>query len=655
MTMIKKLRRIAAFVAGAGLGLAISFLFTGYGNKLVHPTINEGIIYKFQDNFLNGIFTIDKFKNYSFVFESTLGMKGPMVISGGLEFINSGEFSNNAFDWIKHGGFSADEPELPASFRHFYDPTEPAGQRYLKDHLTYLEQKIHITFNPRIDIINWCVDHPDNAWTWEKGKAFLRTAFQSTNDDDKEANMAKAYRCLGETLHLIADMGCVPHVRDDSHPTLSVFGSPWGNADPYEELFQHLVAEIPTYTTNQPDATLKSTFRGATDVKTIAQTMAAFTNQNFFSNQTISGASVIPQIHPEKTYASPKLEQCSYNALNYTYTKTVGGQTVKMCKDLTYLWHIIENRGYPYIDEECVRSQGAVLIPNIVEAGSNVIRLFIPAIKVEITEIKEDSTIKGIVTHTTDQEYPATMKYNGNVDILESSSFTKLGTLTCVNGAFEGKLTNLAANSKIRAQIAFGYIYVKSEEMTVNASDNLLRTLHTMKKISVECSFDYSIVSGSSSATGISSSTLPGDSITWNGTSFSYSYVDEEPYDDNGYKNNRYLTVTGTVSSDAKTVTQLIFDYKTESYYYYDAVPRLTNTEKMIIVDIPVEHYPGYQDWGTGSTHDDFLYTVGNSECLQHVSSAEWRWIDRSWSEDWICTKANILRFWNPIQITFSK
>jgi hypothetical protein len=639
-------------MTGAGLGIAISFLFSGYGNKMVHPTINEGIIFKFQDNFLNGIFTIDKFKMYTFTFQSTVGMQGPMVVSGGLEFITTGEFSNNAFDWIKHGGFSADEPELPASFRHFYDPTEPDGQRYLKDHLNTLEQTLHLTFNPRIDIINWCVDHPDNAWTWEKGKAFLRAAFQSANDDDKDANMAKAYRCLGETLHMIADMGCVPHVRDDSHPTLNLTGTPWGNPDPYEELFQHLVSEIPTYATNQPDATLKSTFRAATDVKTIARAMATFTNKNFFSNQTISGSSVVPQIHPEKTYASPKLEQCSYDGMSYTYSKSVGSQTVKMCKDLTYLWYTIEKRGYPYIDEECVRSQGAALIPNIVEAGSNVIRLFIPTVKVEITEIQEDGTIKGNVIHTPDQEYTSTMKYNGNVDILESMSFTKLGTLTCVNGAFQGKLANLAANTKIRAQIAFGYIFIKSEEMTANGSDNLLKILHTMKQIYVECFFNYYGDSGVATQTGGISGGSYNDSISWNGTSFSFTHSQEGSFDNIGSKSNYYTTITGTVSNDAKTVTQLVYDHKSESYQYFQL--RELDTEKMTMIDVPVMHYPGYEDFSS-LDYTNFLYGEENYDCVQHVSSMELRWIDYSWNTDISVGKDKIKDFWDPIRITFSR
>jgi len=38
-----------------------------------------------------------------------------------------------AQEWIQHGGFSADVPEIHASLRHFYDPTQNENKRYLTD------------------------------------------------------------------------------------------------------------------------------------------------------------------------------------------------------------------------------------------------------------------------------------------------------------------------------------------------------------------------------------------------------------------------------------------------------------------------------------------------------------------------------------------
>jgi hypothetical protein len=106
------------------------------------------------------------------------------------------------------------------------------------------------------------------------------------------------------------------------------------------------------------------------------------------------------------------------------------------------------------------------------------------------------------------------------------------------------------------------------------------------------------------------------------------------------------------VSNDAKTVTQLVYEHKSEYYTYFEL--RDLDTEKMTIIDLPVAHYPGYEDFSS-SNYTDFLYEVDNSDCLQHVGSMEWRWIDYSWNTDTIVGKDKIKNFWSPIRITFSK
>jgi len=239
---------------------------------------------------------------------------------------------------------------------------------------------------------------------------------------------------------------------------MSFFGIP----DPYEEGFEKFVANINSWAGNPVDGDLKIFFRNAGTVESIAIKMAQYTNENFFTNQTISGKSVIPQIHPEKTYRFPKLEDCTYDASTYTYKKMVSGTEVKMCKDLTYLYKLVEWRGYPYVDLDCAASQGAVLIPQIVEAGANVIRLFIPKLTVEILSFSND-TVKGTVTHKTDDEYKSEIKYNGKVNIIRAKDLKKIGEANSKDGKFEG-VVKIDEGEKILAEITFGDITVKSAE-----------------------------------------------------------------------------------------------------------------------------------------------------------------------------------------------
>jgi len=459
------MKRLLSFIAGIIVYSLTVILITGYGHDPVHKTINQAIIESFGKKFLDGIFTIDKFKNYVIVFDGSLGFKGPQVTSGGLFSVNESMQSNNFKNWVIHGGYSADEPQLHASFRHFYDPTEKKGERHLKDHLDYLVQKTGFGSNPRIDHIEWALTHPEHTYNWANGIDFVKKALETSDASKRDEYMAKAYRCLGETLHMIADMGCPPHVRDDSHPGLSFdpgIMSFFGIPDPYEEGFEKFVANINSWAGNPVDGDLKIFFRNAGTVESIAIKMAQYTNENFFTNQTISGKSVIPQIHPEKTYRFPKLEDCTYDASTYTYKKMVSGTEVKMCKDLTYLYKLVEWRGYPYVDLDCAASQGAVLIPQIVEAGANVIRLFIPKLTVEILSFSND-TVKGTVTHKTDDEYKSEIKYNGKVNIIRAKDLKKIGEANSKDGKFEG-VVKIDEGEKILAEITFGDITVKSAE-----------------------------------------------------------------------------------------------------------------------------------------------------------------------------------------------
>jgi hypothetical protein len=76
MTMIQRLQRFAAFITGAGLWVAISFLFSGYGNYKVHPTINDEMVGRFFDNMSNGVFTSQGISFYMYSVFDTITWNG---------------------------------------------------------------------------------------------------------------------------------------------------------------------------------------------------------------------------------------------------------------------------------------------------------------------------------------------------------------------------------------------------------------------------------------------------------------------------------------------------------------------------------------------------------------------------------------------------
>jgi hypothetical protein len=114
-----------------------------------------------------------------------------------------------------------------------------------------------------------------------------------------------------------------------------------------------------------------------------------------------------------------------------------------------------------------VESQAKVLIPAIKEAGIHTVRLFIPALQVEITNIEEDGRITGKITHKTDEEYPKPVLYNGPVNI-KNTRLEIINTFTAFDGKFEGRLGK--AGSDIFAEIDFGGVVVRSKSKKADVS-----------------------------------------------------------------------------------------------------------------------------------------------------------------------------------------
>jgi len=204
------MKKSVYILSGALTYVVLSLILSGYGNVYTHRFLNEAIVDVFLSEFNDATNKAAKFFNYEFEFKSPHGLEGEAITEGGLLYAKSSSKTMNASDWIRHGGFSADEPQLPASFRHFYDPTQDPGQCYLRDMLDFLDEK-QIVSNPKIDHVVWGISHPDHQYSYNNGKEMFVSALQTADDDDRNRFMAFAWRALGETLHLIGDMG-IPRV-----------------------------------------------------------------------------------------------------------------------------------------------------------------------------------------------------------------------------------------------------------------------------------------------------------------------------------------------------------------------------------------------------------------------------------------------------------
>ena len=479
------------------LGFIILLLFTNYGNKVVHPDLNAMMLSAFMKQQSDPARLDPQFKHYTFLFLKGVTLKGTAVTKDGLfsagdiaaaglgyGYSEEGPAEKTVKYWIVDGGYSADVPEVPASLRHFYDPTRPAGERYLTD---IANAKImgslqkYVFTNPRIDGVQWALGErgvhatgiQDHQYTWERGKLWMQMALNETNGKKKNEYMANAWRSLGETLHMIADNGCPPHVRNDAHPS-PMFNNNnlFGNPDPYEELLDELRTNKPDefvqLAKGAPDEKLKEKFAAMKTAAAIAHEMATYTNANFVTNETISGTDrngkTVTQItHPETAYNAPLLQNMTYNEEDYTY-QTANG--VKQCSDLDYFAGVVPHLCKPRVTLDCVKSQARALIPNIMEAGKNVIKLYIPKLKVEILSV-ENNLLKGVISHTTDEEYTSEIRYNGMVKILLKDKKYKIKKeieVVAKNGNFEQAVINLPEGGITTATIEFGGILIQSPD-----------------------------------------------------------------------------------------------------------------------------------------------------------------------------------------------
>ncbi len=440
--------------------LLFSQVSNAYLNVVDHRKINEEIISKFLSKYNS----FDRFTNYSILFKSVT-FNGPAVIDRGNFSVTTANKDFTIKDWIIEGGFSADEPEALAALRHFYDPLAiNEGKYYLTD--------LNIgVVNPAIDAIYWHFDGDDplsgsNEWSWEKGKEYMANALQATVESQRYTWIAKAFRALGEVLHNTADMGCPPHVRNDAHG-----GYPGvGGSDPYESGFNPKWAS--DFSNNNPDPTLSLYFTSSNKAIEIHKKLAEFTNKYFFTNETIYGKGIASYKSRNKMpdYPEPLLEKLEYDEDSYNYYYTFpSGRKVEMCNDRSlFLGYIAQNyRSYPRVTQANVESQATELIPNIISAGVNVIRNFIPQIEFTLNGDLKDKKITGTIMTTKNDEYPTQIKYSGPVKLTVNGTAISTEAIA-TNGNFEVVVNNLVAGDKIKAQIIFADMVIKSDEKIVS-------------------------------------------------------------------------------------------------------------------------------------------------------------------------------------------
>ena len=457
-----------------------------------HRAINYYAIQSFIRNTRNDSI----FAKYDFINGSDLS--GITVIKPGnwKEDILEGEREGKWYQWVIEGGYTADEPERYMSLRHFYDPLGVNQEaNYLTDHVNEFLTSIVMGTNPKMDAKWWGALH--SPYSIEKGKEFMTLAFSSANLQEKEKLFAAAWRSLGETMHLLADMTVPAHVRNDSHP-----GVEWTQyitdkyrADPYEEFVDQKVVEE---CLGSPDPELVEAIHqipknedGFLKVLSLFDCVAKYTNRNYFSLDTISGVEkalgrAITNSNGMPEYPSPRLEDLETDEEGYYYRNDYLGKLYLVRMLYAQKLSLIGKLSLipkPEIDDQCSLSQAKRLIPAAVYANEQLIELFIPKVEVIIDsfDLHETETagregiIKGRVVHIPsgmyDQPLLFTMPTSERIGLKINGEIfeTQPGAISIQKGVIEGKVQSLPPEliKDVSLLVDIGGMVVSSSDLKV--------------------------------------------------------------------------------------------------------------------------------------------------------------------------------------------
>ncbi len=282
-------------------------------------------------------------------------------------------------DWIIGGGYSADEPEGPSALVHFYDPMAGEGQRHLTDQqfVTNLLHHVSSTLNanPETDARDWGLKDLSRdmeiyginfiqEYAYDDAKENLKKALASHENNNEF--YGRAWRGVGETMHMISDMTVPAHVRNDGHASLLQ------DSDPYESTtnFQHVNA----YAGNSAAPLVyRKNLNG------LMHDVALFTNTNYLSKDTIPG-----QTTSATKYSLPditKMEVIKGGSLDGYLKDSEGRVTAAPNSWTKKLWN-----GQAYtINPTVVDAQRQVLIPTAVRSSATVLDRFLPRFEVTMS------------------------------------------------------------------------------------------------------------------------------------------------------------------------------------------------------------------------------------------------------------------------------
>lgn len=418
-------------VVALALTVAMVLLFPGRGlawTQETHKQINFHATNTFFDSFAG----LDKYQLGALDPAATAeSLKGIVVLSSTTFVDPVGPFGQYLVgeglmplrNWIVMGGDWADEPHLYASVRHFYDPLKMSGQYYLTD-----QSWAHGTYDsPGVDAKTWALTHPDNPFSFANALRYYKKAMEipetstpstfreeshfkldmplvpSTLAEERNIYLALAYRALGESMHMLADMVQPAHVRNDSHPL----------DEPVED--NTFSSDVDAFAAHPVDWRIGSMLASSGGElmypDKLFTEVALFTNKNLLSNDTISGAYFYPSLNEMRAEEYEVESFGLTRKVKVFYAPFLNDEFPLAQERLSFHWFDpdqstmskigrLGNLGPYHIPGEFAADYAEIVMPIAIHANADLMHMFYPTLElsVEYYETEQPGALAGEVT-----------------------------------------------------------------------------------------------------------------------------------------------------------------------------------------------------------------------------------------------------------------
>ncbi|MDD5685864.1 MAG: hypothetical protein PHR63_08985 [Methanoregulaceae archaeon] len=369
-----------------------------YNNIGAHPSINRYAVDYFEKELLPEGASIRGEESWGYAWDESDGREEYW----GVRHTVSERRSKLLQDWIKDGGFSADEPELNMGLVHFYDPTN-INEPWLTDPKFLMDNKFleYVAYArdpylviPDLSAVQWAFDQDLGSgyyiqdYSWNDGLRYYEAALAS--DSRMNPNYGQAWRAVGETMHLISDMTVPAHVRNDGHPWL----------EPYEASVG--AWEVTHYKGGQ---FLDLNYDQGT-LRDLMVRIATVVNRKFYSADTTPVRYLEPgsgSYFTSYSYPQPSLEGLVPDADGYYYLdkRALAREDTSLFQPALPAGVL---RNVYRLDEKVLDDQRIVLIPTAIRASAEVLDRFLPRFDARLTVEKflpEDPDDDQYIVHAT--------------------------------------------------------------------------------------------------------------------------------------------------------------------------------------------------------------------------------------------------------------